>query len=91
MFWRVHECNFCLIKCVFFSTFLIRIGKEVFPQDKDYVIELLDDVFFYIKQGSNLVFNQENKFGRNDVSYDEYFNMLEPFFITGFETLAENL
>ena len=70
---------------------MIRIGKEVFPQDKEYVIELLDDVFFYIKQGSNKNVNEENKFGRNDVSYDEYFNMLEPFFITSFETLAENL
>ena len=36
-------------------------------------------------------FKKENKFGRNDISYDTYFNMLEPFFITSFETLAENL
>lgn len=55
------------------------------------MIELLDDVFFYIKQGSNYWFSEENKFGRNDVNYDTYFNMLEPFFITSFETLAENL
>ena len=38
-----------------------------------------------------LFFSKENKFGRSDVSYDTYFNMLEPFFITSFETLAENL
>ncbi len=38
-----------------------------------------------------VLLSQENKFGRNDVSYDEYFNMLKPFFITSFETLAENL
>jgi hypothetical protein len=29
------------------------MGKEVFPQDKDYILDILDDVFFYIKQGSN--------------------------------------
>jgi hypothetical protein len=28
------------------------MGKEVFPQDKDYILDILDDVFFYIKQGS---------------------------------------
>jgi hypothetical protein len=31
------------------------MGKEVLPQDKDYILDILDDVFFYIKQGSNSV------------------------------------
>lgn len=29
------------------------MGREVLPQDKDYILDILDDVFFYIKQGSN--------------------------------------
>jgi hypothetical protein len=28
------------------------MGKEVLPQDKDYILNILDDIFFYIKQGS---------------------------------------
>jgi hypothetical protein len=28
------------------------MGREVLPQDKDYILDILDDVFFYIKQGS---------------------------------------
>jgi hypothetical protein len=30
------------------------MGREVLPLDKDYILDILDDVFFYIKQGSNL-------------------------------------
>jgi hypothetical protein len=39
-------------QCIFFCTFLIRMGREVLPLDKDYILDILDDVFFYIKQGS---------------------------------------
>ena len=52
-----------VIQSIFFSTFLIRIGKEILPQEKDYILDILDDVFFYIKQG-------RTKFGREDISYD---------------------
>ena len=84
MLWRVHKCKNLLIKCIFFCTFLIRMGREVLPQDKDYILDILDDVFFYIKQG-------KTKFNRPDISYDEFFAILEPFFISSFESLAENL
>lgn len=60
------------------------MGTEVLPQDKDYILNILDDVFFYIKQG-------KTKFGRQEISYDEFFNILEPFFISSFESLSENL
>lgn len=63
MFWRVFECNCFVIQCIFFCTFLIRIVREVLPQEKDFILDILDDVFFYIKQG-------KTKFNREDVSYD---------------------
>lgn len=44
----------------------------------------MDDVFFYIKQG-------KSKFNREDITYDEFFNILEPFFISSFESLSESL
>lgn len=44
------------------------MGKELLPQDKEYIMELLDDVFFYIKNASNFCLTKENKFGRNDVT-----------------------
>lgn len=28
------------------------MGREVLPLDKDYILDILDDVFFYVKQGS---------------------------------------
>ena len=31
------------------------MGREVLPHDKDYILDILDDVFFYIKQGSNSI------------------------------------
>jgi hypothetical protein len=31
------------------------MGREVLPQDKDYILDILDDVFFYIKQGSTSI------------------------------------
>lgn len=47
------------------------------PQDKEYILELLEDVCFYMKQGSNWFFyNVEARFGRSDVTYDDYFNIL---------------
>lgn len=30
------------------------MGKEALPFDKDYILNILEDVFFYIKQGRNL-------------------------------------
>lgn len=63
MLWRVFECKFVVIQCIFFCTFLIRIVREVLPQEKDFILDILDDVFFYIKQG-------KTKFNREDVSYD---------------------
>lgn len=33
------------------------------PQEKDFILDILDDVFFYIKQG-------KTKFNREDISYD---------------------
>jgi len=53
MFWIVHQRIYYFNKCIFFCTFLIRMGTEVLPQDKEYILDILDDVFFYIKQGSN--------------------------------------
>ena len=67
------------------------MGKEVLPQDKDYILDILDDVFFYIKQGSKSTPILETKFSRQDISYDDFFVILEPFFISSFESLAENL
>lgn len=54
------------------------------PQEKDFILDILDDVFFYIKQG-------KTKFNREDISYDEFFTILEPFFISSFESLSESL
>lgn len=52
MLWVVYKCKNIFIQCIFFCTFLIRMGREVLPLDKDYILDILDDVFFYIKQGS---------------------------------------
>lgn len=80
----VYQRKNCLIQCIFFCTFLIRIGKEVLPQEKDFILDILDDVFFYIKQG-------KTKFNRDDINQDEFFTILEPFFISSFESLSESL
>lgn len=63
---------------------MVRIGKEVLPQEKDFILDILDDIFFYIKQG-------KAKLHREDVSYDELFNIIEPFFVLSFESLSESL
>lgn len=60
------------------------MGREVLPQDKDYILDILDDVFFYIKQGSKPTPISETKFSRQDISYDDFFVILEPFFISSF-------
>jgi len=67
------------------------MGREVLPLDKDYILDILDDVFFYIKQGSKSFLYLETKFSRPDVSFDEFFVILEPFFISSFESLAQSL
>jgi hypothetical protein len=41
-------------------------------------------VFFYIKQG-------KTKFCRPDLCYDEFFEIIEPFFKSAFESLGESL
>lgn len=48
---------------IFFSTFLVRIGHEVLPKEKGFILDILDDVFFYIKQG-------KTKFNRPDLTHD---------------------
>ena len=54
------------------------------PQEKDFILDILDDVFFYIKQG-------KTKLHREDIGYDEFFGIIEPFFILSFESLSESL
>lgn len=39
------------------------MGREVLPLEKDFILDILDDVFFYIKQGKSV-------FNRDDISYD---------------------
>lgn len=73
-----------LTQSIFFSTFLVRIGHEVLPKEKGFILDILDDVFFYIKQG-------KTKFNRPDLSHDEFFELLEPFFKSAFESLGESL
>ena len=46
------------------------MGKEVLPQDKDYILDILDDVFFYIKQGSNSIIIIETKFYQEGITYN---------------------
>jgi hypothetical protein len=38
------------------------MGREVLPLDKDYILDILDDVFFYIKQGSKFIARQRLNF-----------------------------
>lgn len=62
MLWVVYKCKNVFIQCIFFCTFLIRMGREVLPLDKDYILDILDDVFFYIKQGSKFIARQRLNF-----------------------------
>ena len=62
----------------------MRIGHEVLPKEKGFILDILDDVFFYIKQG-------KTKFNRPDLTHDEFFELLEPFFKSAFESLGETL
>ena len=52
---RTNRCYGEYINSIFFSTFLIRIGTEILPKEKEYILNILEDVFFYIKQGSTIV------------------------------------
>lgn len=58
------------------------------PKEKGFILDILDDVFFYIKQGSNIMLKLETKFSRQDISYDEFFDILDPFFKSAFESLG---
>lgn len=56
---KTNRCYGQYINSIFFSTFLIRIGIEVLPKEKEYILNILEDVFFYIKQGSNCLIKQK--------------------------------
>ncbi len=67
------------------------MGREVLPVEKDYILQILSDVLHHFKQGSSFILSLGSSFSREDVSYDEFFQILEPFFTTCFENLSQNI
>lgn len=70
------------INAMYFGTFMLRIGQELIPKEKEHILILLHDFFYYMKQGST--------FSKPPLSSEEYMELFQPFIVTAFKYYSNN-
>lgn len=71
------------INSIYFSIFAMRIGAELLPKEKQHILILLQDFFYYMRQGQSF-------FGKQGMSTSEYMGLFQPFLVTAFRYYSNN-